>query len=368
MKKKMKTVKSFFVGLLVLGIVGACNEGIDPISSVDPGPDQSAPVVNISYPGEGTLIRVTEAVTSISIEFEAIDDIELQSITLLLDGAQIGNLASFKDYRRVLESYSYDALTNGPHTLTITAKDVSSKTTSKTVNFEKVAPYQPLYEGEIFYMPFDGDYLELVSITNPAKVGSPVFADGGVAGKAYQGAADAYLTFPTTGLLGSEFSAAFWYKLNASPDRSGVLTIGPPDPAFPATPNNRKNGFRFFREGSPTNQTFKLNVGNGEGDSWFDGGAAASIDPTTNTDWVHMAFTISASGVKVYINGVVVSQGTLPPGTTVDWTGCDVLSIASGAPRFMEWGHLSDQSLFDELRLFNKALSQAEVQAVMDGD
>jgi hypothetical protein len=52
----------------------------------------------------------------------------------------------------------------------------------------------------------------------------------------------------------------------------------------------------------------------------------------------------------------------------VDWTGCDVLSIASGAPRFMEWGHLSDQSLFDELRLFNKALSQAEVQAVMDGD
>jgi hypothetical protein len=131
---------------------------------------------------------------------------------------------------------------------------------------------------------------------------------------------------------------------------------------LPATPNNRKNGFRFFREGSPTNQTFKLNVGNGTADSWFDGGAAASINPT-NTDWVHLAFTISDSNVVVYINGVVVSQGAF---TGVDWTGCDVLSIASGAPRFMEWGHLSDLSHYDELRLFNKALTQEEVQAIMN--
>jgi hypothetical protein len=40
----------------------------------------------------------------------------------------------------------------------------------------------------------------------------------------------------------------------------------------------------------------------------------------------------------------------------------------SGAPRFMEWGHLSDQSFMDELRLFNKALTQSQVQAVMAGD
>jgi hypothetical protein len=89
----------------------------------------------------------------------------------------------------------------------------------------------------------------------------------------------------------------------------------------------------------------------------------ADIDPAAGT-WAHIAFTIAVDKVVVYINGVVVSEGTFPG---VDWTGCDIFSIASGAPRFTEWGHLSDQSLFDELRLFHKALTLAEVQAVMAG-
>ncbi|HKZ37938.1 MAG TPA: hypothetical protein VJ184_09820, partial [Chryseolinea sp.] len=65
----------------------------------------------------------------------------------------------------------------------------------------------------------------------------------------------------------------------------------------------------------------------------------------------------------VYINGEIVSQGSF---NGVDWAGCDVLSIASGAPRFMEWNHLSDLSLYDELRLFNRALTQEEVKATME--
>ena len=38
----------------------------------------------------------------------------------------------------------------------------------------------------------------------------------------------------------------------------------------------------------------------------------------------------------------------------------------SGAPNFTGWGHLSDQSFMDELRLFNKALSQEEVQTILE--
>jgi len=50
----------------------------------------------------------------------------------------------------------------------------------------------------------------------------------------------------------------------------------------------------------------------------------------------------------------------------VDWTGCNLLSIGSGSPRFTEWGHFSDLSYIDELRLYNKALSQGEVQSIRD--
>ena len=362
MKTKMKTLKYISAGVLSLVFAFACDEGIDPISHVEPGPDETAPTIAVSYPLEGTRVQVKEDVAPLGIQFEATDDIEIQQVAFSLDGTEVGALSDFKDYRRAVQTFTYESLTNGDHTLVVTVTDLSGKSTSATVNFEKVAPYQPVFDGEVFYMPFDGDYMELVNILTATKVGSPAFNDAGVYGKSYAGAADSYLTLPTTGITTNEFSAAFWYNLNSSPDRSGILTIGPPDPNLPATPNNRKNGFRFFREGSPTNQTFKLNVGNGASDSWFDGGAAASLDPST-TDWVHLAFTISETKVFVYIDGEIVSQGDF---TGVDWTGCDILSIASGAPRFTEWGHMSDQSLFDELRIFNKALTQDEVKAIFE--
>lgn len=220
--------------------------------------------------------------------------------------------------------------------------------------------YEP-YDGEEFYMTFNGNYNEILSGTAATIVGTPDFADG-EKGAAYAGAADSYLTFPTTDLLGDEFSAAFWMKIDNSPDRAGILVIGPPDPNFPETPNNRTSGFRFFREDASGKQRFKLNVGDGTADHWFDGGANADVDPAAG-DWVHFAFTISASHAAVYINGEVVSEGDFPG---VDWTGCDILSIMSGDPRFMEWGHHSDESLMDELHIFNKALSQTEVQTVME--
>jgi len=351
--------------LLLMGF--ACTDDyIDDINYVEPGPDETAPAVQISFPAEGTLIRVTENVTSIDIKFEVTDDIEIQDISIMMDGTEIGSYDNFLDYRRAIIEHPYDNVTNGQHTLTITAKDMSGKSTSSVVNFEKAEPYQPVYDGEIFYLPFDGEYLELVTITEATEVGNPGFAGQSVDGtNAYAGANGAYLTFPTTGLLNSEFSAAFWYKINASPDRAGILVIGPPDEANPTAMNNRTEGFRLFREGSGTRQTFKLNVGNGSADSWFDGGDAASINPTVTNDWIHIAFTISSSECVVYINGEVVKQGSF---SGVGWDGCDILSIASGAPRFTQWNHLSDLSYMDELRIFNKALSQEEVQNIMSDE
>ena len=223
--------------------------------------------------------------------------------------------------------------------------------------------YIPKYDGEIFYMPFEDDFLEYVSQDEATMVGTPGFAAGKV-GKAYSGAADSYLTFPTGGLQGNQFSAAFWMKTNAVPDRAGILIMGPPDPDKPDTPNNRKNGFRFFREGSATAQIFKLNAGNGTADVWFDGGATATIDPSSG-NWHHFAFTISGTECVVYIDGELAKQGTFGG---IDWTGCDILSIMSGAPRFLEWEHKSDLSLMDELRIFNKALSQAEIKTIFDNE
>ena len=357
----MKILKLLVIGILLF--TNGCKDGyIDEISAVDPGPDVTAPEVTIKFPLEGTKIQVPDPVTSVNIQFEVIDDIEVASVEVLLNGAVIASFTDFKDYRRVLRDFLYENVTNGAHVLSVKATDIDGKETTETVNFEKTPPYVPKYAGEIFYMPFDGDYMELISVKNATKVGNPGFTGQSVQGlNAYAGASGAYLTFPTEGLQGSEFSAIFWLKVNAVPDRAGVLVMGPPDAANPDAMNNRTSGFRFFRENAAGNQRFKLNVGTGTADSWFDGGAAADVDPAAG-EWVHLAFTISGSAAAVYINGQVASQGDF---AGIDWTGSDILSIMSGAPRFTEWGHLSDQSFMDELRLFDKALSQVEIQDII---
>ncbi|GHV20840.1 hypothetical protein FACS189428_0400 [Clostridia bacterium] len=347
---------------ILLGILAifafACEEGIDPISKVTPGQDETAPVVTIRYPGEGAQIRVREDITSIKIELDVKDDIEIGKVVLYLDNAKLKEYSDFKDYRHAAESFVYDQLTNGAHTIKVEASDLSGKTASATANFSKTAPYRPLY-GEMFYMPFDGDYLELVSILEAGKTGSGAFADGKI-GKAYAGAPDSYLTFKTADIvpaLGSEFSAAFWYKLNTSPDRAGLLTISPTIDGDA----DRKDGIRLFREGSATSQTIKLNAGNGSADTWFDGGAAAAIASTAG--WTHIAVSISTTEGVIYLNGEVVSRGAF---SGVSWANCSWISIASGAPTFTVWNHLSDNSLYDELRLFNKALTQEEVRTLMN--
>ncbi|SHG21599.1 LamG-like jellyroll fold domain-containing protein [Flagellimonas flava] len=361
----MRTTKILAQSLLAILLFYSCDQGIDGLTQVDPGADASAPQVTINYPLEGTTIKVLEAVTSITVDFEVTDDIEVASIQASIDGNQIAAMSDFLDYRRVLvDNVTYDNLADGNHTFNVSATDLDGKNTSVTVNFVKEPAYVPLYAGEVLYMPFDGDYFDLVGLRPANQVGSPGFNGEGFVGlDSYAGASNSHLELASEGMLSDEFSAVFWYKVNADPDRAGVLVIGPPDTenaGFPETQNLRTNGFRFFRENAGGEQRFKLNVGTGAGEAWFDGGDAADLP--ADAGWSHMAFTISQSRATVYINGEIVSQGDF---AGVDWTNCDLVSIMSGAPRFTGWGHLSDLSNMDELRMFNRELSQNEIQSIM---
>lgn len=350
----MKLKNYIFVFVVILLALTACNEGIDPITAVSPGTDVKAPVVKMTYPSEGAAIQVKEDITSINITGEITDDIELKSVVLKLDGTQISSFNSFKDYRRFLLGFTYNNITNGNHKLDVIATDLSGKSTTQTINFVKKAPYKPLYSGEIFYMPFDGTYTELLSITDAAKVGSPTYADG-KKGKAYAGAADSYITFPTAGMLNSEFSAIFWYNMNSTPDRSGILVIGS------SIPEDRTKGFRLFREGSTATQNIKINVGTGSGESWID-----MFKLSSGAGWKQIAISISAADCKIFLDGELVK--TVAP-CNIGWdSSCDKITIGAGGKTFSYWGHKSDLSLYDELRIFNKALTAAEVQTIYNAE
>ena len=221
-------------------------------------------------------------------------------------------------------------------------------------------PYEPVFDGEVFYMTFNGNYNELVDEKPITVVGTPGYAgEAQIGSNAYEGNADSYLTSPIDGLTSQTISATFWYKVNATPDRAGILVIGPEDTANPESQNLRTSGFRLFREASGSSQVIKLNVGIGSGESWNDGG---TIDPATG-EWVHIAFTISETESKIYIDGNEVNTGTLS--SPISWDGTDIMSIMSGAPRFAGWNHLSDASYMDDLRIYNKVLTSQEINDVM---
>jgi hypothetical protein len=350
----MKTIKNILVvAFLVLLNIACDRDFIDPITPVDSGVDETAPMITFQYPVEGTKIKVFEETTSIVVKIEVTDDIEIKTISALMDDVEFFSSSSFMDYRRALEEFTYDNLGDGDHKLTILATDIEGKTTTSEVSFVKEPAYTKMFDGETFYMPFDGDYMNLIGFNFADEVGTPGFAGGGYVGPdAFRAGADSYITFPAADLLSDEFSAAFWYKVSGDPDRAGIITVGADE--------NRSQGFRLFREGNGDEQRIKLNVGTGTGESWNDG----DIIDVTAGEWVHIAFSISSTKNTIFFNGVEMRSSDM--GAAVDWTGCENITIGSGGETFSYWGHTSDNSDFDELRFFDKALTTTDLQIMMN--
>ena len=352
----MKSLKYLIFCVMITVLAGSCKKGLDPIIPVDPGPDLLPPVVLITDPEDGKVVVSADSIGPITLKFAASDDIELKSVTVTLDGTEIGTYTSFTDYRRFAPKLVYPELRDGNHVLIVSAVDMTGKSDSKTSNFRKVTapPYDPM-EGEVVYLPFDGGFLNYIGYVEAGVVGTPSFAPGKLL-DAYAGATDAYVTYPTAGIVGEEFSFAFWMKVNSTPTRAGVFVIGLDGGT--GNDEDRKFGLRLFREGTVTSQNFGLNVGTGTTDVWVN----PFVTLPVNEDWIHFAIAISPTLISLYVNGDTVSTKTLI--APIDWTGCSTISIASGAPNFVIWEHFSDLSLYDEVHLFTRAITREDVQTL----
>lgn len=359
----MKNIKHICASLIAVFLFYGCDQGIDAITQVELGPDAGAPVVSIIKPLNGFEIQVPEPITSVNIEFKVEDDIEVDFITVKLNGNEIARYNDFLDYRIINRSIIYDNVTTGDHVVTVEATDLAGNITISTANFSKAPPYTPLFNGEMFYMNFDGSFSDLVTNKDATNVGAPGFTSDALAGtNAYAGATDSYLAFPSAGLAqGNEFSATFWLKIDESDDRAGIINIAP---AEPAGPSDKPSGFGLMREGSATAQKFILLVGNGTNATWVNPGDPATIHPTLD-EWVHFGISISESNAALYMNGELVGE---TPFTGIDWTGVGDLVIMSGDPNFNGWNHKTEKGQMDELRIFNKALTQEEIQDIRNTD
>jgi len=347
----MKLIKYITLFALVSLLAVSCEKGLDPIEPVSPKPDAADPTVVINYPIAGKPFVSPDEVATITFDFIAEDDAELKTVTLDLDGTVIEQFTEFMDYRRLDLEYDYDQMTEGDHTFTVSVEDLTGKTATASVNFKKItAPvYDPL-DGEVLYLPLDGYLLDLISGNQMTVIGTPGYETGKL-NDCYAGAVDSYLSYPSTGLLGDEFSVSFWYKINPEPARGGILAIS-------AEGDSRNTGLRMFHENSGNNQNVGLNFGIGATEIWMN--PFVTLPP--GADWVHIAISISATKATIYVNGAIPeTNGEMELEAGLDWTGCTSMSIASGEPNFTYWDHFYDTSLYDEFHLFTRAITADEV-------
>jgi len=353
-------IKLTFAAVTLLTIATGCSEGyIDDITQVAAGEDKTAPVVEIISPTTSNellpLLPLTNTSKEFVFQYKVSDDIEIGSVVAYIDGVQIENIDNFLDYRNFGDSFTKN-MGLGNHEFKVEAKDKSGKTTIKTFPFI-IEKYALKNSSETLYLPFTAGnvFTDFVTSNNLNKIGSPTNVSGGHVGLAYKGAVDSYLTYPIDNLFGSkELTTSFWYKVDPTTASAGIIVVG--DPTETNNDDSRKKGFRLFREGA--NGTVKLNVGIGSGESWNDG-----FNLGTTTGWVHIAVVISETESKIYLNGVLQRTSTLS--SPITFTNCKDVVIGSGGPTFAYWGHKSDTSMIDELRFFNKALTQSEIQTIM---
>ncbi len=351
----MKAFKNiFYIGMATMFLV-ACEPELDPITSVKPAADREDPELTIEFPIRGKDVRVLEGGnTTVTFKVTALDDVELKSVTFNLDGTDIGSVTSFKDYRRALIEFPVEDMPDGDHTLVVTAEDMTGKSISDDISFTKITaePWVPL-EGEIIYLPFEGDLKDVISGDAATKVGAPKFSSGKI-GDAYAGAADSYITYPATDLVASStFAISFWYKLNPLPPRGGIIAISPEG-------ESRNSGFRMARENSGANQNLFVNLGVGDAELWMNPFYVA----TPGTDWLHIVISVDSAMATIYVNNEVALEAALA--NPVDWTGATSISIGSGAPNFVYWEHFSDLSLYDEMHFFNRPLTLEEIQRLYE--
>jgi len=113
----MKIVKILTIVTFVIAMGFSCNKGIDPITEVAPKQDAADPTLSIKYPIDGKIVRSDQEVATVVFKVEAVDDVELKSVVLFYDDAELVTFNSFKDYRRAMIEYPFTNLTDGNHTL-----------------------------------------------------------------------------------------------------------------------------------------------------------------------------------------------------------------------------------------------------------
>lgn len=217
------------------------------------------------------------------------------------------------------------------------------------------------------YWAFDGSYIDSVSKTVATGVGTSF--TGGFKGQAFQGADKAYVISDIPNAIKNMTSFTIDYWIKTPQNTTGILA-----PIVIAKTNDFWGALDMFYENGSTANSGNLKVHfNGQSEVWFTNGM---ITNPWNS-WVNIALTYDAatSTFTLYQGGNAVATqqasglGNLVfPATatkiifgTEQFQTNPSLGTAGGA---QSWAAYLT-GLMDEVRIYNKALTAADIQALI---
>jgi endonuclease/exonuclease/phosphatase family metal-dependent hydrolase len=320
---------------------------VEAVISVAAGGDTTPPSAAITAPSAGATVSGTIAVSA-----NASDNVGVAGVQFKLDNQ---NLVAEDTTTPYSVSWNTATATNGNHVLTAVARDAAGNTApsaSVTVTVGNTTA-----SGLVGHWKFDEGSGTTAADSSGngvagALINSPVWTTGMVGGAlSFNGTNRVSIpNQPPWNTPSSKYTVAFWVKVNEIRDYGGVVAVGNwGTGALEIMTTSRQWMFRLRTSGGPN--------------GWSCDGTSSTLGYLTTLDntFHHVAVVLDAAASRcdLYSDGALVATDQYVDGTTS--FGTQGLNIGG----FADANRL--QSVVDDVRLYNAALTQGEVQALAGG-
>jgi glucose/arabinose dehydrogenase len=303
--------------------------------------DNVAPTISITAPAASASVSGTVAVSASAADTTAIVDVQFK-----VDGVNLGSADASSPYS---VSWNTTTVGDGTHSLTAVARDTAGNTTTsaaRTVTVSNWAPPSGLVAAYTFEAGTGTTVTDASGLGRTGTMNSGAsWTTAGKFGKA--------LSFNGSGGLVSVADAS-------SLDFTSAMTIE----AW-VRPTTRSNWDTVVMKGyGSTGRAYALYAGNNNGRPAATVRISSSERSTSGgsslplNTWSHLAMTYGGGRLRVYVNGLQVSSTSVSGSIR---TSSDPLTIGGSSV----WGRWFAGQL-DEVRIYNRALTQTEIQSGMN--